>query len=145
MHYTYLYYKVYPNVKVKMLIQQVAKKLNTTTRTIRHYEDLGIIKSDRLANNYRVYDEKNYDKLKFLVRARNLGFSLKECKELIKLFENNTRQSSLVREIAKKKLNDLKLQIKELDNLKVSLEWLVNKCPGNEKPDCPIIDELAKD
>ena len=128
-----------------MFIQQVAKKLNITTRTIRHYEDLGIIKSDRLENNYRVYDEKNYDKLKFLVRARNLGFSLKECKELIKLFENNTRQSSLVREIAKKKLNDLKLQIKELDNLKISLEWLVNKCPGNEKPDCPIIDELARD
>lgn len=128
-----------------MFIQQVAKKLNITTRTIRHYEDLGIIKSDRLENNYRVYDEKNYDKLKFLVRARNLGFSLKECKELIKLFENNTRQSSLVREIAKKKLNDLKLQIKELENLKISLEWLINKCPGNEKPDCPIIDELARD
>ena len=128
-----------------MFIQQVAKKLNITTRTIRHYEDMGIIKSDRLENNYRVYDEKNYDKLKFLVRARNLGFSLKECKELIKLFENNTRQSSLVREIAKKKLNDLKLQIKELENLKISLEWLVKKCPGNEKPDCPIIDELARD
>ena len=86
-----------------MFIQQVAKKLNITTRTIRHYEDLGIIKSNRLENNYRVYDTKNYDKLKFLVRARNLGFSLKECKELIKLFENNTRQSLEVREIAKKK------------------------------------------
>ena len=128
-----------------MFIQQVAKKLNITTRTIRHYEDLGIIKSYRLENNYRVYDTKNYDKLKFLVRARNLGFSLKECKELIKLFENDSRQSSSVREIAKKKLNDLKLQIQELDNLKVSLEWLVKKCPGNEKPNCPIIDELAKD
>ena len=80
-----------------------------------------------------------------MVRARNLGFSLKECKELIKLFENDSRQSSSVREIAKKKLNDLKLQIQELDNLKVSLEWLVKKCPGNEKPNCPIIDELAKD
>ncbi len=128
-----------------MFIQQVAKKLNITTRTIRHYEDLGIIKSNRLENNYRVYDTENYDKLKFLVRARNLGFSLKECKELIKLFENDTRKSASVRDIAKKKLNDLKLQIKELDNLKISLEWLVNKCPGNEKPDCPIIDELAKD
>ena len=128
-----------------MFIKQVAKKLKITTRSIRHYEDLGIIKSDRLKNNYRVYDAKNYDKLKFLVRARNLGFSLKECKNLIKLFENDTRQSSSVRKIAKKKLNDIKLQIKELDNLKVSLEWLVKKCPGNEKPDCPIIEELAKD
>ena len=128
-----------------MFIQQVAKKLKITTRSIRHYEDLGIIKSDRLKNNYRVYDTNNYDKLKFLVRAKNLGFSLKECKNLIKLFENDTRQSASVREIAKKKLNDIKLQIKELDNLRVSLEWLVKKCPGNEKPDCPIIDELAKD
>ena len=128
-----------------MYIQQVAKKLKITTRSIRHYEDLGIIKSDRLKNNYRVYDTKNYDKLKFLVRAKNLGFSLKECKNLIKLFENDTRQSASVREIAKKKLNDIKLQIKELDNLRVSLEWLVKQCPGNEKPDCPIIDELAKD
>ena len=128
-----------------MFIQQVAKKLKITTRSIRHYEDLGIIKSNRLKNNYRVYDAKNYDKLKFLVRARNLGFSLKECKNLIKLFENDTRQSASVREIEKKKLNDIKLQIKELDNLKVSLEWLVKKCPGNEKPDCPIIEELAKD
>ena len=67
-----------------MFIQQVAKKLNITTRTIRHYEDLGIIKSDRLENNYRVYDQKNYDKLKFIVRARSLGFSLKECRELMK-------------------------------------------------------------
>ena len=128
-----------------MLIQQVAKKLKITTRSIRHYEDLGIIKSDRLKNNYRVYDTKNYDKLKFLVRAKNLGFSLKECKNLIKLFENDTRQSASVREIAKKKLNDIKLKIKELDNLRVFLEWMVKKCPGNEKPDCPIIDELAKD
>ena len=128
-----------------MFIQQVAKKLNITTRTIRHYEDLGIIKSDRLENNYRVYDRKNYDKLKFLVRARNLGFSLKECQELIKLFENDTRESASVRNIAKKKLNDLNIQIKELNNLKVSLEWLVKKCPGNDKPDCPIIEELAKD
>ena len=128
-----------------MFIQQVAKKLNITTRTIRHYEDLGIIKSDRLENNYRVFDRKNYDKLKFLVRARNLGFSLKECQELIKLFENDTRESVSVRNIAKKKLNDLNIQIKELNNLKVSLEWLVKKCPGNDKPDCPIIDELAKD
>ena len=85
-----------------MFIQQVAKKLNITTRTIRHYEDLGIIKSDRLENNYRVFDRKNYDKLKFLVRARNLGFALKECQELIKLFENDTRESASVRNIAKK-------------------------------------------
>ena len=68
-----------------------------------------------------------------------------DCKELIKLFKNKYRKSSNVRDIAKKKLDNIKLQIEDLNNLKTSLEWLIKKCPGDAKPDCPIIDELAKD
>ncbi len=127
-----------------MFINEIAKKLRITSRTIRYYEDIGIIKSERLENNYRYFNEDNLDKLKFLVRSRNLGFSLNECKDLIKLFENDNRKSSNVRAIAKKKLKNISKQIDELQNLKKSLEWLVNKCPGNDKPDCPIMDELAK-
>ena len=127
-----------------MFINEIAKKLRITSRTIRYYEDIGIIKSERLENNYRYFNEDNLDKLKFLVRSRNLGFSLNECKDLIKLFENDNRKSSNVRAIAKKKLKNNSKQIDELQNLKKSLEWLVNKCPGNDKPDCPIMDELAK-
>ncbi len=127
-----------------MYITEIAKKLKITTRAIRHYEEIGIISSKRLANNYRYFDEINIDKLKFLVRARNLGFSLEECKELIKLFENNNRKSENVRNIAKNKLENITKQINELKDLKKSLEWLVMKCPGNNRPDCPIIDELAK-
>jgi len=96
-------------------------------------------------NNYRYFDELNIDKLKFLVRARKLGFSLEECKELITLFKNNNRKSEHVRNIAKNKLASIIKQINELKDLKKSLEWLVKKCPGNDKPDCPIISELAKD
>ena len=72
-----------------MLITEIAKKLNITPRTIRHYEEIGVIKSKRLENNYRYFNAENKNKLKFLVRARNLGFSLEECKELIKLFDNS--------------------------------------------------------
>ena len=127
-----------------MFITEISKKLKITTRAIRHYEEIGIIKSKRLENNYRYFDEINLDKLKFLVRARKLGFTLEECKELIKLFQNENRKSENVRNIAKNKLELIKKQIIELKDLKKSLEWLVMKCPGDNKPNCPIIDELAK-
>ncbi len=127
-----------------MFITEIAKKLKITNRAIRHYEEVGIVTSKRLNNNYRYFDEENIDKLKFLVRARNLGFSLEECKELIKLFKNENRKSESVRDIAKKKLENINKQINELNDLKKSLEWLLKKCPGNDRPDCPIIDELAK-
>ena len=127
-----------------MFIKDLSKKLKITTRAIRHYEEIGIITSKRMENNYRYFDESNLDKLKFLVRARKLGFSLEECKELIKLFENDNRKSENVRNIAKNKLENIDKQIKELKDLKKSLEWLVLKCPGDGKPDCPIINELAR-
>lgn len=127
-----------------MFISEIAKKLKITSRAIRHYEEIGIVTSKRLNNNYRYFDEENIDKLKFLVRARNLGFSLEDCKELIKLFKNENRKSESVRDIAKNKLESINKQINELNDLKKSLEWLLKKCPGNDRPDCPIIDELAK-
>ena len=127
-----------------MLISELSKKLKITTRAIRHYEDKGIIKSLRLINNYRYFDQLNVDKLKFLVRARNLGFSLEECNELIILFQNDNRKSESVRNIAIKKLDKINNRIKELTDLKKSLQSLVKQCPGNDKPVCPIIDELSK-
>ena len=127
-----------------MYISELSKKLKISTRTIRHYEEIGIIASKRLTNNYRYFDKDNVDKVKFCARARKLGFSLNECKELIKLFKNDNRKSENVRNIAKKKLESINQQICELRDLKMSLEWLIKKCPGNNKPDCPIIDELAK-
>jgi hypothetical protein len=78
------------------------------------------------------------------IKVPKLVNKLKECKELIKLFENKTRESKNVRNIAKNKIKVLSEQIKELEDLKKSLQWLVLKCPGDEKPDCPIINELAK-
>ena len=112
-----------------MFITEISKKLKITTRAIRHYEEIGIIRSKRLENNYRYFDEVNVDKLKFLVRARKLGFSLEECKELILLFENDNRKSEHVREIAKNKLKSIKKQITDLKDLEKSLKWLVLNVP----------------
>ncbi|MBH88561.1 MAG: Cu(I)-responsive transcriptional regulator [Pelagibacterales bacterium] len=126
-----------------MKISEVAAKTGVTNRAIRYYEELNLIKSNRLSNNYREYDNDSLDKLKFISRARKLGFSIDECSSLISLFNNKTRKSSEVRKIAIRKREELKKQIKELKNLEKSLEWLIKKCPGNDKPNCPILDELV--
>ena len=81
--------------------------------------------------------------MKFISRARKLGFSIDECSSLISLFDNQRRKSVEVRNIAIIKNDELKRQIQELKDLQKSLEWLIKKCPGNDKPNCPIIDELA--
>jgi len=126
-----------------MKISEVALKAGVTNRAIRHYEELNLIKSNRLSNNYRVYSKEAVDKVKFISRARKLGFSINECSSLISLFDNKKRKSAEVRKIAIIKNDELKRQIQELEDLQKSLEWLIKKCPGNDKPNCPIIEELA--
>ncbi len=126
-----------------MKIGEVAILAGVTSRAIRHYEDLNLIQSNRLSNNYREYSKGTLDKVKFISRARKLGFSIDECASLIRLFDNQRRKSAEVRKIAMIKNDELKKQIKELKDLQKSLEWLIKKCPGNDKPNCPIIDELA--
>ena len=126
-----------------MKIGEVAIKAGVTNRAIRHYEELNLIKSRRLSNNYREYSKEALDKVKFISRARKLGFSIDECASLISLFDNQRRKSIEVRKIAIIKNDELKRQIQELKDLHKSLEWLIKKCPGNDKPNCPIIDELA--
>ena len=126
-----------------MKIGEVALKAGVTNRAIRHYEELNLIKSNRLSNNYRVYSKETVDRVKFISRARKLGFSINECSSLISLFDNKKRKSAEVRKIAIIKNDELKRQIQELEDLQKSLEWLIKKCPGNDKPNCPIIEELA--
>ena len=126
-----------------MKIGELATKAGVTNRAIRYYEELKLIKSDRLANNYREYNKDALDKVRFISRARKLGFSIDECSSLISLFSNETRKSYEVRQLAISKNNKLKKQIKELKDLQKSLEWLIKKCPGNDKPNCPILDELS--
>ena len=126
-----------------MKIGELATKAGVTNRAIRYYEELKLIKSDRLANNYREYTKDALDKVRFISRAKKLGFSIDDCSSLISLFNNETRKSYEVRQLAISKNDKLKKQIKELKDLQKSLEWLIKKCPGNDKPNCPILDELS--
>ena len=126
-----------------MKIGELAAKAGVTKRAVRYYEELKLIKSNRLFNNYREYNKDALDKVRFISRAKKLGFSIDECSSLISLFNNETRKSYEVRQLAISKNNKLKKQIKELKDLQKSLEWLIKKCPGNDKPNCPILDELS--
>ena len=126
-----------------MKIGELAAKAGVTNRAIRYYEELKLIKSNRLSNNYREYNKDALDKVRFISRARKLGFSIDECSSLISLFNNETRKSYEVRQLAISKNDKLKKQIKELKDLQKSLEWLIKKCPGNDKPNCPILEELS--
>ena len=83
-----------------MKISEVAIKAGITNRAVRHYEELNLIQSKRLSNNYREYSKATLDKLKFISRARKLGFSINECSSLISLFDNKKRKSAEVRKVA---------------------------------------------
>lgn len=114
-----------------------------TAKTIRYYEDIGLVTPKRNENGYRVYSRLQVNKLKFLQRARALGFTIVECRQLLSLYEDKRRASADVKAIATDKIEAISLKIKELESLKESLLVLTEGCSGNELPDCPIIDCLA--
>jgi len=126
-----------------MNIGTAAAKSGLPAKTIRYYEEVGLVKATRSTNGYREYAEADVHKLRFLKRARNLGFSVEECRQLLSLYEDKTRESAEVKAIAQTKLDELETRLRELTELRNTLRHLVHCCSGDSRPDCPIIDELA--
>ena len=118
-----------------MNISDAATDSGLPAKTIRYYEDIGLVKPGRLANGYRDYDEDDLHKLRFLQRARGLG--------LLSLYEDRNRASSDVKNIAKAHLAEIERKIVELQSLQKTLSDLVSSCHGDGRPNCPIIDDLA--
>ena len=127
-----------------MNIGEAADRSRLPAKTIRYYEEIGLIRPDRGENGYRDYGDKDVHKLRFLHRSRGLGFSVEECRQLLALYEDKSRASADVRDIASSKLNEIDRKIRELVELKRTLEHLVHACHGNDRPDCPILEELAE-
>jgi Cu(I)-responsive transcriptional regulator len=126
-----------------MNIGDAAQASGLPAKTIRYYEDVGLVKPDRRDNGYRDYDAAEVHKLRFLARARSLGFTLDDCRALLTLWEDQGRASSDVKHLAEEHLADIERKIHELRSLKDTLEHLVHACHGDDRPDCPIIDDLA--
>lgn len=128
-----------------MNIGTVAEKVGVPPKTIRYYEDKGLIrKADRLPNGYRAYSELQMRELKFIKRARGLGFSVGEVRALLNLWRDKRRTSAAVKVLAARHLDALDRRIVELQSVRRSLAHLVEHCRGDERPECPILDDLGQ-
>lgn len=127
-----------------MIVGQAALQSGLPAKTLRYYEEIGLVEPKRLENGYRDYDEEDLARLKFLGRARSLGFSIDDCRNLLSLCDNKERSSRDVKQIAKAHLENIERKISELETMKGVLSRLVKSCHGDEHPDCPILDELTR-
>ncbi|MDE0203046.1 MAG: Cu(I)-responsive transcriptional regulator [Rhodospirillaceae bacterium] len=126
-----------------MKIADVAEASGLSAKTIRYYEDIGLVRPMRGENGYRAFVETDVHKLRFLARARSLGFSIKECRTLLSLYEDRGRASADVKALAEAHLRRIDRKIAELEGLRSTLATLVARCHGDERPDCPILEDLA--
>lgn len=125
-------------------IGAAAKQSGVSAKMVRHYESLGLLPTvPRTESGYRQYGEREVHTLKFIRRARDLGFSIVEIGQLVKLWQNRRRSSAEVRRIASRHVEDLTRKLAEMEAMKRSLEHLVHCCRGDDRPDCPILDELG--
>ena len=126
-----------------MNIGEVAARSGLPAKTIRYYEDIGLIKPDRDPNGYRSFSEANMHVLTFIAHARALGFSIEDCRHLVALWENQSRASADVRALAQSHLAQIEDKIAGLQSMRDTLRALVRDCAGNARPDCPILERLA--
>lgn len=127
-----------------MKIGDAASASGVSARMIRHYEGVGLLPAaSRTDSGYRVYSGKDLDRLRFIRHSRDLGFSLEQISELLGLWQNHQRSSRRVKELTQAHIAMLDKKLKELQQIKASLEHLANSCKGDDHPDCPIIDSLV--
>ena len=134
-----------PGSMQRFNIGEAAARSGVSAKMVRHYESLGLLPTvGRTESGYRQYAEREVHTLRFIRRARDLGFSMAEIAELLKLWQNRRRASADVKRIALAHVADLDRRMQELAAMKHTLERLAACCHGDGRPDCPILDELAE-
>ena len=126
-----------------MNIGEASQQSHLPPKTIRYYENIALVKPARAENGYRDYSDGDIHRLRFLQRSRSLGFTIEKCRLLLSLYEDDQRASADVKAVANQKIAEIDLKIKQLRSLKKTLSSLSETCQGNDRPDCPIIDDLA--
>ena len=124
-------------------IGEASERSGLPVRTIRYYENIGLLAPERGENGYRKFDPNEIRKLCFVQRARSLGFTLEETRMLLSLYEDEERTSADVKRIVETKVDKIDRKLVELKSLRRALITLADACDGDHRPDCPIIDELA--
>ena len=125
-------------------IGTAAQRAGVSARMVRHYESLGLLPPvARTGSGYRQYTEADVHALRFIRRGRDLGFSMDEIAALLGLWQDKHRASSQVKRIAQAHIDDLGQRIAAMQAMQRTLQSLVHCCQGNDRPDCPILDDLA--
>ena len=132
------------NMQWPVAIGEAARLSTVSAKMVRHYESLGLLsKVARTDSGYRQYTQADVRSLQFIKRARDLGFSMAEIAELVGLWHNRQRASASVKRIAQKHVDELTQRIEAMQAMQRTLAGLLNHCHGDERPDCPILDDLA--
>ncbi|WP_109312374.1 Cu(I)-responsive transcriptional regulator [Ruegeria sp. AU67] len=126
-----------------MNIGDVSNQTGLPAKTIRYYEDIGLVKPLRDDNGYRRFRSQDVHKLNFLGRARALGFTIEDCRTLMALYEDETRASADVKKVARAHMAQIEAKIADLNAMRDTLSHLIDACAGNDRPDCPILQDLG--
>ncbi len=127
-----------------MNIGDVSERSGVPAKTIRYYEDIGFIRPRRGSNGYREFDENELHKLVFIGRARSLGFTIENCRTLLALYDDKSRASADVKDVAKRNLVEIDAKIADLQSMRATLSHLIEECSGDHRPDCPILKNLSQ-
>ena len=126
-----------------MNIKEAGVEAGLPPKTIRYYEEVGLVRPLRDTNGYRIFRETDVHKLGFLARARALGFTIEDCRVLLSLYEDKSRASADVKVVAQRHLEQISEKIAGLQAMQANLSHLVTCCAGDARPDCPILADLA--
>lgn len=127
-----------------MKIGEVAAASGVSTKMIRYYESIGLISSvDRTKSGYRTYSDSAVHTLRFIRRARDLGFGMRDIAQLLALWQDRERKSLEVRRLASQHVAELNAKIRALQSMAQTLSHLVDCCQGDDRPDCPILADLG--
>jgi Cu(I)-responsive transcriptional regulator len=129
--------------KRAMNIAEAARRAGLTPKAIRFYEAQGLLRPIRASNGYRAFGEPDVHTLRFLKRARDLGFSVEECRALLALYHESERSNAEVKALAESRVAEIDRRLADLSSIRTALARLASLCSGDERPDCPILDDLA--
>ncbi|WP_316859972.1 Cu(I)-responsive transcriptional regulator [uncultured Cohaesibacter sp.] len=127
-----------------MQIREAAEKIGLPSKTLRYYEDIGLVVPSRKGNGYRDYSDEDVNRLRIIGKARKLGFGIEDCRNLLLLYEDQHRASADVKRIALAHLEEIDQKIAELQMMREDLAPLVAACRGDDDADCAILNDLAQ-
>lgn len=126
-------------------IGAAARTAGLPVKTVRYYEEIGLVAPRRDGNGYRVFRPADLHRLTFLARARGLGFTIEDCRTLLALWDDRGRASAEVKAVARAHLDRIDTKMAALAEMRATLDTLVQSCAGDDRPDCPILRDLAGD